>query len=132
MTKHTQSSTPPDAGRLQSVLYCIRDGLRKLVPCHENYGSPTYTKYGMSNSEWDGVCYEEKAQGYLIAHLHAWYEVPSRSWVCCLTIQDGDDFILQRFRPFTWENWCAQMDIYNRLDNFDRNTYLILRAKGFS
>lgn len=120
---------PPEDKRLRDVLWCVREGFRKLVPC--KWGAPPFTQYGAMNSDHDEY-YQPDAQPFLVVSLNVWYSAPAKKWVTSISIQDGDDFIFQRFRDFTWEDWCAQMDVYNQISAFDGDMYVLLRDEGFS
>jgi hypothetical protein len=120
--------------RLASVLYCVDDGLRKLVPT-THYGAPGYTKYGVANSCHDPH-YEEGAQEHLVVTLCIWprtdMKTGKRHYQCFVSITDGDDFILQRVREFTYENWCEQLDMYNSITQIDKNAVEYLMMEGFA
>jgi hypothetical protein len=119
---------PPTDERLREVLYGVREGLRKLVPA--SWGSPPYTRYGSMNSEHSSH-FDPEAKPYLMVSLRVWHAA-SDGWTCYISIADGDDFSLQRFLPFTWENWCGQVNTYDQITTFDQDMYSLLLEDGFS
>jgi hypothetical protein len=129
--RRKQPETLPADARLCQVLFCIREGLRKLIPAAPNWGHPPFTRYCTPNSEhreqFDPTC-----QPHLVVDLHAWYSTHKQTWICSLSIADGDDFLLQRFRPFTWEDWQSQVDLYDQVTSFDDDMCSLLRDAGFS
>lgn len=120
---------PPTDERLRDVLYCVKEGLRKLVPCGD-WGSPPYTRYGSMNSE-HSPHFDPEAKSYLMVSLCVSEAVPTDR-VCYISIADGDDFLLQRFVPFTWENWCGQVNTYDQITAFNRDMFDLLLEDGFS
>jgi hypothetical protein len=127
--KRQQEPEQPTDERLREVLYCIREGLRKLVPCA--WGAPPYTRYGSMNSD-HSAHYDPEAKSYLVVSLRAWYARTEKAWVSQLLIQDGDDFLLQRWSPFTWEEWQKLVDLYDQVTSFDSDMFTLLEAEGFS
>lgn len=128
MRRQAQPPQPEDK-RLRDVLWCVKDGFRKLVPTDR--GAPPFTQYGNSNSEHNEY-YDVDADTFLVVGLHAWYSSQEKKWVCCITIADGDDFIFQRWSDFTWENWRQQIDLYEQIKQFDGDMFDLLSAEGFS
>jgi hypothetical protein len=129
MKRHRKLPVHEDE-RLHSIAYCVGDGLRKLIPTDGNWGWPAYTKYGVANSDHHDY-YEDGAQEHLVVSLWIRFDAPDDRYYCCITIKDGDDFILQRWMEFTFENWQQQLDLYNGITQFDRDVREYLELEGF-
>lgn len=116
--------------RLHDIHYSVRGGLRKLVPTN-GFGWPAYNRYWVANSR-HSPHYERDASEFLIVSLQLWEDSRKKPavWQCYLTIKDGDDMSLQRWREFTYENWCEQLDLYNSITQFDDHTRDYLRLEG--
>lgn len=119
--KRRQEPEPEDA-RLREVLFCVREGLRKLVPCQ--WGAPPYDRFG-------AVARDQATAPYLVVSLRPWYSIGYKAWRCQITIADGDDFLLQRCRPFTWEDWQEQVTVYDQITAFDTDMFSLLEEEGF-
>ena len=112
---------------LELLVYYIGKGLRKLVPCDEDIGWPAFDKYGNNRDYKLGL-----DKTYLLVKLTILPPViSSEKWVCCITLTDGDDFILQRWMDFDLENWKSQMDLYNEITYIDQHTLSYLDMEGF-
>jgi hypothetical protein len=136
MAKRTKDERiQPDDPRLREILYCIgaHCGLRKLVPCHRGIGSPPFTNAGTLVRDDDPLLPRylrvqlTAVYGY---HGKEWSDM-SQSWECCITITDGDDYILQYWLPFTYDNWCKQIDCYNSINQISPAVLDFLEFVGF-
>jgi hypothetical protein len=130
MRKTKQSPVDFEDPRFFSIYDCIRGGLRKLVRSR-NLGWPAYTGYAVAISERGGGVSSELYE-YVVASLWIVPEAREAAAACVLQYSDGDDWLIQRWRPLTYEEWCKQVDLYNEITYLDAELVEHLRKEGFT